>query len=152
MTLQIIHEEACVAANNPFSVPKSDLTLVGHPPFSLTTSKYDFATTSGLLFDLQPQHLAAKTIDTCVDWESMRFQFVISVDMPAVAWTCVHVSPPLQSMPASHFTTVGIHFLQQSLNQIPAWELHSPLFSKCATCFCNLTNNQAHLSPVVFFA
>ena len=54
-----------------------------------------------------------------MDWESIRFQFVISVDMPPVVWTWVHVSPPLQSMPASHFTTVGIHFLQQSLNQMP---------------------------------
>ena len=114
----------CVAASNPFSVPQSDLTLVGHPPFSLTTSTYDFATTTGLLFDLrpydlQPKHLTTKSIDTCVDWESIRFQFVISVDMPAVVWTWVHVSLPLQSMPASHFTTVGIHFLQQSLKQMP---------------------------------
>ena len=101
----------CVAASNPFSVPQLDLTLVGHPPFSLRVVIRPY--------DLQPKHLATKTIDTCVDWESIRFQFVISVDMPAEVWTWVHVSPPLQSMPASHFTTVGIHFLQQSLNQMP---------------------------------
>ena len=33
------------------------------------------------------------TIDTCVNWESIRFQFIVSFNMPEIAWSWVPVRP-----------------------------------------------------------
>ena len=84
-----------------------------------------------------------------MDRETVRFNFVIPINMPSVVPPWISVISSLELRPSSSFATAQDAFLV-SMSALLASSPDNLHGAKYATCFCSPINSQARLTLPVF--
>ena len=73
--------------------------------------RYKYEVILCFLLKYKPYYLATVTVNTAMDCKTVRFQFIIPINMPTVVWLWISVSSSLKLPPSPSIAPFGVHFV-----------------------------------------